>query len=111
LAATGRSNAAIVEGDGDAAQAGNTGFADGHDEGQRLFSELVGGYGIPEYPSADPARRNHSWKERPARERVPKNLTGVPSVRFEGDRLLLRREQASSGGKRIEEQGGTSLLR
>jgi predicted metal-dependent hydrolase len=34
---------------------------------------------------------------------VPKNVTGVPSVRFEGDRLLLRREQAASGGKRIEE--------
>lgn len=34
---------------------------------------------------------------------VPKNLIGVPSVRFEGDRLLLRREQAASGGKRIEE--------
>lgn len=34
---------------------------------------------------------------------VPKNVTGVPSVRFEGDRLLLRREQAISGGKRIEE--------
>jgi predicted metal-dependent hydrolase len=34
---------------------------------------------------------------------VPKNVTGVPSVRFEGDRLLLRREQATSGGKRIEE--------
>lgn len=34
---------------------------------------------------------------------VPKDATGVPSVRFEGDRLLLRREQAASGGKRIEE--------
>jgi predicted metal-dependent hydrolase len=34
---------------------------------------------------------------------VPKNVTGVPSVRFEGDRLLLRREQAASGDKRIEE--------
>lgn len=34
---------------------------------------------------------------------VPKNVTGVPSVRFEGDRLLLRREQAASGGKRVEE--------
>lgn len=34
---------------------------------------------------------------------IPKNVTGVPSVRFEGDRLLLRREQAASGGKRIEE--------
>lgn len=34
---------------------------------------------------------------------VPKNVTGVPSVRFEGDRILLRREQAASGGKRIEE--------
>lgn len=34
---------------------------------------------------------------------VPKNVTGVPSVRFEGDRLLLRREQAASGSKRIEE--------
>lgn len=34
---------------------------------------------------------------------VPKNVTGVPSVRFEGDRLLMRREQATSGAKRIEE--------
>ncbi|TKA98386.1 M48 family metallopeptidase [Cereibacter changlensis] len=34
---------------------------------------------------------------------VPENVTGVPSIRFEGDRLLLRREQAASGGKRIEE--------
>lgn len=34
---------------------------------------------------------------------VPMNVTGLPSVRFEGDRLLLRREQAASGGKRIAE--------
>ena len=34
---------------------------------------------------------------------VPKIATGVPSVRFEGDRLLLRREQVASGGKRIAE--------
>lgn len=32
---------------------------------------------------------------------VPKNTRGVPSIRFEGDRLLLRREQAASGAKRI----------
>lgn len=34
---------------------------------------------------------------------IPKNVTGVPSVRFQGDRLLLRREQAESGDKRIAE--------
>ncbi|MDX0486866.1 DUF45 domain-containing protein [Sinorhizobium medicae] len=34
---------------------------------------------------------------------IPKNATGVPSVRFEGDRLLLRREQAPSGDKRLAE--------
>jgi predicted metal-dependent hydrolase len=34
---------------------------------------------------------------------VPKNVTGVPSVRFEGGRLLMRREQAVSGDKRIAE--------
>lgn len=34
---------------------------------------------------------------------VPKDATGVPSVRFEGDRLLLRREQAASGEKRVAE--------
>lgn len=43
LAATCGSNATIVESDGDAAQAGYTGFADGHDEGQRLFREPIGG--------------------------------------------------------------------
>ena len=34
---------------------------------------------------------------------VPRNVSSVPSVRFEGDRLLLRREQAASGDKRIAE--------
>lgn len=34
---------------------------------------------------------------------IPKGVVGVPSIRFEGDRLLLRREQAVSGGRRIEE--------
>jgi predicted metal-dependent hydrolase len=32
---------------------------------------------------------------------VPKDRPSIPAIRFEGDRLLFRREQASSGAKRI----------
>lgn len=32
---------------------------------------------------------------------VPMDRLGIPTIRFEGDRLLFRREQASSGEKRI----------
>ncbi|NKI59619.1 M48 family metallopeptidase [Labrenzia sp. PO1] len=34
---------------------------------------------------------------------IPKHATDIPSVRFEGDRLLLRREQSVAGAKRIAE--------
>lgn len=34
---------------------------------------------------------------------VPRDFVGIPTIRFEGDRLLFKREQVTSGEKRIAE--------